>query len=133
MSPQPTLCDLIERRRDLRDRRRRLGTQASRPVTEREERAPVHVVRRHFLAALEGTYSNGEMPTVEDTQDVVERVLVRSGYPDIAKAFILYRHERARMRSRVRSARVENIPYKAMWQALDWSVDHGCNTVEGYL
>jgi uridine kinase len=83
------------------------------------------------IAALTGTYSKGEMPTVEDTQDIVERVLVRSGYPDIAKAFIVYRHERARMRSRVRSARVENIPYKAMWQALDWAVEHRCHTVDG--
>ena len=83
------------------------------------------------VAAVSGTYSASEMPTVEDTQDIVERVLIRSGYPEVAKTFIVYRHERARMRSRVRSAQIENIPYKAMWQALDWAVDHGCQTVEG--
>jgi len=83
------------------------------------------------VAALAGTYSDERIPTVEDTQDVVERVLVRSGHPEIAKAFIVYRHERARMRSRARTSRVENIPYKAMWQALDWAVDHGCHTVSG--
>jgi uridine kinase len=83
------------------------------------------------VSALAGTYSDERVPTVEDTQDVVERVLLRSGHPEIAKAFILYRHDRARMRSRVEIAHVENIPYKAMWQALDWAVEHGCHTVEG--
>ena len=35
------------------------------------------------------------------------------------------------MRSRRRRERVEHIPYKAMWQALDWAVEHGCHTVAG--
>ena len=33
------------------------------------------------------------------------------------------------MRSQRRAAKVEYLPYKVMWQALDWSVDHDCYTV----
>ncbi|MDH3746471.1 MAG: ATP cone domain-containing protein, partial [Acidobacteriota bacterium] len=82
------------------------------------------------ISALSSTYSDEEPPTVEDIQDIVERMLIRSGNEDAAKAFILYRDERARLRSRSRSVRAEKIPYKAMWQTLDWAVAHDCHTVE---
>lgn len=39
-----------------------------------------------------------ELPEVEHVQDVVERVLMDHGYPQTAKAYILYREERARAR-----------------------------------
>ncbi len=40
----------------------------------------------------------GGMPGVEDVQDVVEQVLMAQGYPDVAKAYILYRQQRADVR-----------------------------------
>ncbi len=40
----------------------------------------------------------GYIPTVEEIQDKVEIVLVRSGLPEIAKAYILYRQKRAEAR-----------------------------------
>ncbi len=39
-----------------------------------------------------------EVPTVEQIQDEVERVLIMRGYADIAKAYILYRDERNKLR-----------------------------------
>ena len=39
-----------------------------------------------------------KLPTVEQIQDVVERVLIKSGHARTAKEFILYRAERNRMR-----------------------------------
>ena len=56
------------------------------------------------VAALESTYSKDLPPTVEDIQDIVERTLIKSGHAETAKAYILYRHERARMRSRASTA-----------------------------
>jgi uridine kinase len=79
--------------------------------------------------ALQATYSDDQPPTVEEIQDVVERVLIKNGHAKTAKAYILYRAERARMRVERTSGRVENIPYKAMWQSLDWAVAHGCESV----
>ena len=86
---------------------------------------------QEVVSALMATYSTDLPPTVEDIQDVVERVLIRSGRAHVAKAYIVYRHERSRMRTGVGGGGGENIPYKAMWQALDWAVSHGCHTVEG--
>jgi len=37
-------------------------------------------------------------PTVEDIQDIVESTLIDSGNSDIAKAYIVYRHERRKLR-----------------------------------
>src|SRR5574341_311540 len=38
------------------------------------------------------------IPGVEDVQDVVEEVLIKNGYADVAKAYILYREKRAQIR-----------------------------------
>ncbi len=86
---------------------------------------------RRVVEALGAAYPRDDLPTVEDIQDVVERVLIRAGHADTAKAYIVYRHERARMRSQHRGGRVDNIPWKLMWQTLDWAVEQGCHTVEG--
>lgn len=40
-----------------------------------------------------------EIPTVEGVQDIVEEVLIQSGHPKVAKAYILYRKKRADERS----------------------------------
>ncbi len=76
------------------------------------------------------SFSGARPPTVEDVQDVVERVLIRNGHAKTARAFIVYRHERARMRDRRDRSQVELIPYKTMWQRLNWALAHGCETVE---
>ncbi len=43
-------------------------------------------------------FSVSHAPSVEDIQDVVESTLIESGYSDIAKSYILYRHERRKVR-----------------------------------
>jgi uridine kinase len=94
------------------------------------DRALTEELSDEVMVALSATYSDESPPTVEEVQDVVERVLIKAGHAKTAKAFILYRHERAKMRSKQRAGQVEYIPYRTMWQALDWAVDHDCNTVE---
>ncbi len=39
------------------------------------------------------------IPTVEDIQDTVENVLMRNGYEDVAKAYILYRRDHEKIRN----------------------------------
>lgn len=46
----------------------------------------------------ENTGKSGELPTVEEVQDAVEKVLVESGHAKTAKAYILYRADRTRVR-----------------------------------
>jgi ribonucleoside-triphosphate reductase (formate) len=43
-------------------------------------------------------FSNGKIPTVENVQDAVEKVLVEDGHYKTAKAYILYREEHKKLR-----------------------------------
>ena len=42
---------------------------------------------------------NNELIAVEDIQDSVEQVLIQAGYADVAKAYILYRRQREKLRN----------------------------------
>ncbi len=61
-----------------------------------EELAGVVVARLHALLA---DRSGSEVPSIEDVQDLVERVLIDAGHARTAKAFILYRERRAEARA----------------------------------
>ena len=82
---------------------------------------------------LEGTYGSGGIPSVEETQDIVEEVLIKEGHAKTARAYILYRHERqmARAQRAYKFEATDNIPYKKIYEVLRWNMDHGCETVEG--
>ena len=47
---------------------------------------------------VEQGFTSTRTPTVEDIQDIVESTLIDSGNSDIAKAYIVYRHERRKLR-----------------------------------
>ncbi len=93
---------------------------------EEAERVAGHVVSMLAQQAFEGTY-----PTVEEVQDLVERSLIERGQAKAAKAYIVYRYEHALKRDGKKSLSYsqENIPYKKLWEALSWAVDHECVTL----
>ena len=84
--------------------------------------------------ALVASYGAGTMPTVEEIQDAVEAVLIKHGHVRTARAYIIYRHERAHARA-VRTQQpleaTDNIPYKKIYEVLRWNMDHGCETIAG--
>jgi ribonucleoside-triphosphate reductase len=43
-------------------------------------------------------FEKDQVPTVEQIQDIVERVLIKNGFADTAKAYILYRQKHAKVR-----------------------------------
>ncbi|MCE9652374.1 MAG: adenosylcobalamin-dependent ribonucleoside-diphosphate reductase [Nitrosarchaeum sp.] len=47
---------------------------------------------------VEQGFTSSRSPSVEDIQDIVESTLIDSGNSDIAKAYIVYRHERRKLR-----------------------------------
>jgi ribonucleoside-triphosphate reductase len=59
-------------------------------------------VARAVVAELARRYPPDHVPRVEEIQDVVEETLILQDYARTAKAYILYRHERARVRERAR-------------------------------
>ena len=82
---------------------------------------------------LVASYSPPSLPSVEDIQDIVEATLIKTGHVNTARAYIIYRHDRAQSRA-ARMDRFEatdNIPYKKIYEVLRWNMDHGCETVDG--
>jgi uridine kinase len=71
---------------------------------------------------------DNQYPTVEEVQDCVEKVLIEEGHARTAKAYIVYRYEHALKRQGKESLTYssENIPYRKLWETLDWAVDHDC-------
>jgi uridine kinase len=85
------------------------------------------------IKALAQKLPAGETPTVEQIQDTVEKVLIEEGHARVAKAYILYRAERARLREQRAERRTEpssNIPWAKLWRVLDWAADHQFHTME---
>lgn len=69
---------------------------------------------RQVVEEIEGNEAISGIPTVEEVQDVVERVLIEKGFVRSAKAYILYRAERSRVREmNTRLMKIfEDIAYK---------------------
>ena len=88
---------------------------------------------KQVVEILEARFKPNQYPTVEEVQDVIEKVLIENGHARVAKAYILYREERNRRRRKEVSPteqRSEYIPWAKMWSVLDWAVDHEVNTVD---
>jgi uridine kinase len=78
------------------------------------------------------TYLPNDLPTVEDIQDIVEEVLIEHGHTKTARAYIIYRHERACQRKGKEPAvleAVDNVPYKKIYDVLRWNIENGCDTL----
>jgi len=100
-----------------------------RPDLERAASLAVKVER-----ALVAAYGGGDrLPTVEDIQDVVESVLMEEGLTDVAREYIIYRHQRAMARAaRAYTFEVADfVPYRKIYEVLRWNIDHGCDSVRG--
>lgn len=98
------------------------------------DRSIAESLAQQVVQMLEAKTPLDHIPTVEEVQDVVEKVLIENGHAKVAKAYILYREEHARVR-RERADHAsrpsENIPWAKIYRALDWAVDHGVNTIDG--
>jgi uridine kinase len=96
------------------------------------DRSTAEGLTRQVVEILEEQTPPGVPPAVEEIQDVVEKVLIENGHAKVAKAYILYREERARRR-REKAARgyreSSNIPWRKIYEVLRWSVDHDLHTI----
>jgi len=70
---------------------------------------------------------NGHTPHVEGIQDVVEEVLIKSGHPRVAKAYILYRQKRAEARDARRMLLDAEKLVDDYLQRADWRVSENSN------
>lgn len=58
----------------------------------------VSQITRQTVSFLEALYKEDRVPTVENIQDLVEKVLIENGHAKTAKAYILYREQHAKLR-----------------------------------
>jgi uridine kinase len=92
------------------------------------DRSVAELVADDVLAMLGKRDYQDSYPTVEEVQDTVEKCLIERGHARTAKAYIVYRYEHELKRHGRDSLTYssENIPYRKLWEALSWSIDHGC-------
>ena len=96
------------------------------------DRSIAEKLTHEVLETLENTTPPGRDPSVEEIQDIVEKVLIENGHAKVAKAYILYREERARKRretAKLASQPSENIPWAKIWKGLDWAVSHNLHSI----
>ncbi len=55
-------------------------------------------ITNQLVSILEVIYKGESVPTVEQVQDLVEKMLIENGHAKTAKAYILYREQHAKMR-----------------------------------
>lgn len=59
---------------------------------------PARAVTGSIIGILEIIYKDGRIPTVENVQDLVEKILIEKGHAKVAKAYILYREQHRKIR-----------------------------------
>ena len=67
----------------------------------------------------------GEVPSVEEIQDIVEETLLQSPYRKTAKAYIIYRDQHARLREVVNKMEVDLVDQYL--QKADWKINENSN------
>ncbi|MBU1703784.1 MAG: ribonucleoside triphosphate reductase, partial [Nanoarchaeota archaeon] len=76
---------------------------------------------------MEFKFTSKEVPTVEEVQDIVEKVLIKSGHAKTAKAYILYRQQHQKLReTKDMFVDVSNTISSYLKQS-DWRVNENSN------
>ena len=73
-------------------------TRAFEAVGRQQHPSVIELLALRVTAEFEPKIRN-DLISVEDIQDCVERVLSEAGYSDVAKAYILYRKQREKLRN----------------------------------
>ncbi|MDD2205954.1 MAG: ribonucleoside triphosphate reductase [Aminobacterium sp.] len=84
-------------------------------------------ITRQIVSLLEIFYKEEGIPTVEQVQDLVEKFLIEKGYASIAKAYILYREQHAKMRDTQKLLGSAADMINKYLKKLDWKVNENSN------
>ncbi len=76
---------------------------------------------------LNRRFKKDEIPNVEQIQDIVEEVLILEGLVETAKAYILYREQRRRVREAVKFSEEAVDRIDQYLEKLDWEVQENAN------
>ncbi|KKP37502.1 MAG: Anaerobic ribonucleoside-triphosphate reductase [Candidatus Peregrinibacteria bacterium GW2011_GWA2_33_10] len=96
----------------------------------KEDPSKIQNISNQVMAVIEVQFKEDHFPTVEEIQDIVEKILIKNGESEVAKSYILYRDQHQKMRN------IENMfvdAEKTMNEYLkkaDWRVNANAN--QGY-
>jgi len=79
------------------------------------------------IILLNRRFRKGEIPKVEEIQDIVEEVLILEGYVETARAYILYREQRRRVRESTTAIDEALQMVDKYIQELDWEIKENAN------
>jgi len=84
-------------------------------------------IGHQVVGILEVIYKDGRVPTVENVQDLVEKILIENGHAQVAKSYILYRKQHETLR-RTREFMAESIAaIDSYLTQEDWRVNENAN------
>ncbi len=91
------------------------------------EKDKAEKVSAQVISIINAIYKDGKVPTVENVQDLVETTLLNNGYTSIAKLYILYRDQHAKMRE-VKTLLSDSITMVDDYlRKLDWRIKENSN------
>ena len=76
---------------------------------------------------LEKRFKKGEVPTIEQIQDIVEEALILEDFVETAKAYILYRDQRRAIREASKVTDESSEKVDSYLKELDWQVKENAN------
>jgi len=82
---------------------------------------------RQVVGILEVIYKDGRIPTVENVQDLVEKILIENGHAKTAKAYILYRQQHAALRDTRTFIKEASDSIDSYLTQEDWRVNENAN------
>jgi len=87
---------------------------------------------RQVVKRLNERFKPGEVPHVEQIQDIVIETLYENDYDNTATLYKNYREQHAQERLRYENQYgvVNSIPYKVIYNVLVWNIDHNCDSVD---
>jgi len=84
-------------------------------------------VSARVILILNRRFKKDEFPNVEQIQDIVEEVLILEGLVETAKAYILYRDQRRKIREAAKVTDESSEKIDSYLQELDWQVSENAN------
>ncbi len=91
------------------------------------EKQKADKISEQVVAILSVVYKDGRIPTVENVQDIVETTLINNGYATIAKAYILYRDQHAKIREVKNLLKDSATLIEDYLRKLDWRIKENSN------
>lgn len=90
---------------------------------------PTETITNDIVLQLEELYTR-DIPTIEQIQDLVESTLIKLGYDDVAKSYILYRAKRGEQRADSNIVVSVDKTISEYLEKIDWRVN--ANSNQGY-